>query len=142
MSVRAIDHGIMEQKLTARVTIAIDIVDDGSPVKAADELAELALPNHITIKIFSQTNAGQSAARNAAGQSEASADITMAGIEMVHMMRKQQGLVAYSRVRPFAIDRLVVVVPRDHALTVKKRVAFADILHGPFVGLTGALQRN
>ena len=42
--------------------------------------------------------------------------------------------------RPFAIDRLVVVVPRDHELMVKKRVAFADILHGQFVGLTGALQ--
>lgn len=42
--------------------------------------------------------------------------------------------------RPFAIDRLVVVVPRDHELTAKKRVAFADILHEQFVGLTGALQ--
>ncbi len=42
--------------------------------------------------------------------------------------------------RPFAIDRLVVVVPRDHELTANKRVAFADILHEQFVGLTGALQ--
>ena len=63
---RASVQSIMEQKLTARATIAIYIVDDGSPVKPADELADLELPNHITITIFSQTNAGQSAARNAA----------------------------------------------------------------------------
>jgi DNA-binding transcriptional LysR family regulator len=45
------------------------------------------------------------------------------------------------QLRPFAIDRLVVVVPRDHALAAKKRVAFADILHQQFVGLAGgALQ--
>lgn len=43
--------------------------------------------------------------------------------------------------RPFAIDRLVVVMPRDHALAEKKRIAFADILHQHFVGLSGgALQ--
>ncbi|MCF6101215.1 LysR family transcriptional regulator [Mesorhizobium muleiense] len=43
--------------------------------------------------------------------------------------------------RPFAIDRLVVVVPRDHALAAKKRVAFEDILQQHFVGLAGgALQ--
>ncbi|MCJ9724900.1 LysR substrate-binding domain-containing protein, partial [Agrobacterium sp. BETTINA12B] len=43
--------------------------------------------------------------------------------------------------RPFAIDRLVVVMPRDHALAEKKRIAFADILHHHFVGLSGgALQ--
>jgi DNA-binding transcriptional LysR family regulator len=45
------------------------------------------------------------------------------------------------QLRPFAIDRLVVVVPRDHALAAKKRVAFADVLHQHFVGLAGgALQ--
>ncbi|WP_077964957.1 LysR family transcriptional regulator [Ensifer adhaerens] len=43
--------------------------------------------------------------------------------------------------RPFAIDRLVVVIPRDHALAASKRLAFADILDQDFVGLAdGALQ--
>lgn len=45
------------------------------------------------------------------------------------------------QLRPFAIDRLVVVISRDHVLTAKKRVAFADILDHHFVGLAGgALQ--
>ncbi|SUS07978.1 LysR family transcriptional regulator [uncultured Defluviicoccus sp.] len=45
------------------------------------------------------------------------------------------------RLRPFAVDRLVLVVPREHALAAKKRVDFADILHQHFVGLAdGALQ--
>lgn len=44
---------------------------------------------------------------------------------------------------PFAVDRLVVVVPRGHALAAKKRVRFLDILHEPFVGLArGALQEH
>lgn len=43
--------------------------------------------------------------------------------------------------RPFVIDRLVVVVPREHPLAAKKRVAFSDILNEHFVGLAGgALQ--
>lgn len=43
--------------------------------------------------------------------------------------------------RPFAIDRLVVVLPRDHALAAEKHVAFADVLHEHFIGLaSGALQ--
>ncbi|HEX6533967.1 MAG TPA: LysR family transcriptional regulator [Gemmatimonadaceae bacterium] len=43
--------------------------------------------------------------------------------------------------RPFAIDRLVVVAPRDHPLAAEKRIAFADVLHLQFVGLAGgALQ--
>lgn len=43
--------------------------------------------------------------------------------------------------RPFAVDRLVVVVPRDHALATKTRIAFEDILHQHFVALAGgALQ--
>lgn len=42
---------------------------------------------------------------------------------------------------PFAIDRLVMVAPRDHALAGQKRVSFADIAHQHFVGLSGgALQ--
>lgn len=43
--------------------------------------------------------------------------------------------------RPFAIDRLVVVMSRDHALAATKQIAFADILHEHFIGLAGgALQ--
>lgn len=43
--------------------------------------------------------------------------------------------------RPFAIDRLVMVVRRDHALAGQKRVSFADIAHQHFIGLSGgALQ--
>ncbi|MGV1790058.1 LysR family transcriptional regulator [Rhizobium sp. A37_96] len=43
--------------------------------------------------------------------------------------------------RPFAIDRLVVVVSRDHALAATKQIAFADVLHEHFIGLAGgALQ--
>ena len=43
--------------------------------------------------------------------------------------------------RPFAIDQLVVVMQRDHALAAAKQIAFADILHEQFIGLTsGALQ--
>ena len=43
--------------------------------------------------------------------------------------------------RPFAVDRLVVVISTDHALAAAKRIAFADILHEHFVGLAGgALQ--
>lgn len=45
--------------------------------------------------------------------------------------------------RPFAIDRLVVVMPRDHALSAAKQIAFADVLHENFVGLaSGALQEH
>lgn len=43
--------------------------------------------------------------------------------------------------RPFAVDRLVVVIPRDHALAASRRLAFTDILDRHFVGLAdGALQ--
>lgn len=43
--------------------------------------------------------------------------------------------------RPFAIDRLVVVMPHDHALAATKQIAFAEVLHEHFVGLaSGALQ--
>ncbi len=45
------------------------------------------------------------------------------------------------QLRPFAIDRLVVVIPRDHALAASRHVDFADVVDQPFVGLTdGALQ--
>ncbi|NLR98520.1 LysR family transcriptional regulator [Rhizobium sp. P38BS-XIX] len=45
--------------------------------------------------------------------------------------------------KPFAIDRLVVIMPRDHALAAAKQIAFAEVLDEPFVGLTGgALQEH
>lgn len=36
---------------------------------------------------------------------------------------------------PFAVDRLVVVVPRPHALAAARRVAFADVAHHPMIAL-------
>jgi DNA-binding transcriptional LysR family regulator len=45
--------------------------------------------------------------------------------------------------QPFAVDRLVVVVPRGHALAAQKQILFQDILHEQFVGLArGALQEH
>jgi len=37
---------------------------------------------------------------------------------------------------PFGIDRLVLVVPRNHSLTALKQIAFADVLRHDFVGLS------
>lgn len=36
---------------------------------------------------------------------------------------------------PFHVDRLVLVVPETHALAVRRRVAFADVVDETFVGL-------
>lgn len=45
--------------------------------------------------------------------------------------------------RPFAIDRLVVVAPRAHALASQARVHFRDVLDQPMIGLAdGALQAH
>ncbi len=45
------------------------------------------------------------------------------------------------QLRPFTIDRLVVVAPRVHPLAEAKRISFADVVHHEFVGLAeGALQ--
>ena len=41
---------------------------------------------------------------------------------------------------PFAIDRLVLVVPRDHPRAGENRVAFTDIAAEPMIGFDGALQ--
>jgi DNA-binding transcriptional LysR family regulator len=47
------------------------------------------------------------------------------------------------RIRPFAVDQLVVVAPSDHPLAGRKQVLFADIVHENFIGLAeGALQEN
>lgn len=43
--------------------------------------------------------------------------------------------------RPFAIDQLLLVAPRDHDIGTRRQIAFADILHEQFIGLAGgALQ--
>jgi DNA-binding transcriptional LysR family regulator len=43
--------------------------------------------------------------------------------------------------RPFAVDRLVVVASADHPVGAERRAAFAELLHLRFVGLAGgALQ--
>lgn len=42
------------------------------------------------------------------------------------------------QLRPFAIDRLVVVAASDDELADSERVAFADILHRHFIGLIGS----
>lgn len=47
------------------------------------------------------------------------------------------------QLRPFAIDRLVVVAAANDELAAAKRIGLADLLHRRFVGLTGsALQDN
>lgn len=47
------------------------------------------------------------------------------------------------QLRPFAVDRLVVVIPRDHVFAARRRALFADIADQPFVGLAdGALQSH
>ncbi|WP_019831895.1 LysR family transcriptional regulator [Sphingomonas sp. PR090111-T3T-6A] len=43
--------------------------------------------------------------------------------------------------RPFAVDRLVVVASKDHAVAAERQVGFADLLGHPFIGLmSGPLQ--
>lgn len=45
--------------------------------------------------------------------------------------------------RPFAVDRLVVVAARDHALAARRHARFADLFGEHFIGLTGgALQEH
>ncbi|MFG1402412.1 LysR family transcriptional regulator [Xanthobacter sediminis] len=45
--------------------------------------------------------------------------------------------------RPFAVDRLVVVAARAHPLAGQARLGFTDLLEQPFVGLSdGALQEH
>jgi len=45
--------------------------------------------------------------------------------------------------RPFAVDRLVVIAPHGHPLATRKRIAFAEILNEQVVGLAGgALQEH
>lgn len=44
--------------------------------------------------------------------------------------------------RPFAMDRLVVVTPRGHALAARRRVAFADLAGEPLLALSGGALRD
>lgn len=41
---------------------------------------------------------------------------------------------------PFAVDRLVVVLPRDHPMATKKQIALPEMLGEGYVGFAGALQ--
>jgi succinoglycan biosynthesis protein ExoW len=44
--------------------LEIIVVDDGSPAPARDDLGDLALPPHVTLKLIEQPNLGPGAARN------------------------------------------------------------------------------
>src|SRR5262245_26746322 len=44
--------------------LEIIVVDDGSPAPASDELKNLALPEHVRVKLLEQPNRGPGAARN------------------------------------------------------------------------------
>lgn len=46
------------------------------------------------------------------------------------------------RTWPFAPDRLVLAVPRDHPLACARRAAFAQIASGPLIAFDGALQAH
>lgn len=43
---------------------------------------------------------------------------------------------------PFAVDRLVAVLARDHPLATRKRIAFSDMLGEDYIGYAGALQEH
>jgi cellulose synthase/poly-beta-1,6-N-acetylglucosamine synthase-like glycosyltransferase len=45
--------------------LEIIVVDDGSPAPARDDLGDLSIPAHITLKLIEQSNRGPGAARNA-----------------------------------------------------------------------------
>jgi len=63
---------VFEQECTA--TLRIVIVDDSSPVPAAQELETLSIPAHCTIDVIIQANGGPGAARNR-GLQAAGADV-------------------------------------------------------------------
>lgn len=54
---------VAAQRVDPGVHITIIVVDDGSPINAASEVA--SLPPDVTVRILSQANAGVAAARNA-----------------------------------------------------------------------------
>jgi cellulose synthase/poly-beta-1,6-N-acetylglucosamine synthase-like glycosyltransferase len=45
--------------------LEIIVVDDGSPAPARDDLGDLSIPAHITLKLIDESNRGPGAARNA-----------------------------------------------------------------------------
>jgi succinoglycan biosynthesis protein ExoW len=59
---------VAAQKLDPDVRLEVVVVDDGSPAPATPEIAGLALPGFMTLRLLEQPNAGVSAARNAALQ--------------------------------------------------------------------------
>lgn len=61
------------QELPPDVTVEVIVVDDGSPIPASSEIADLTTPEQVTLRIVAQTNAGVAAARNSGLQAVAPA---------------------------------------------------------------------
>jgi succinoglycan biosynthesis protein ExoW len=55
---------IFDQKLNSKIWIHVIIVDDASPWPAKEELRDVQIPEHITVKIITRDNGGPGAARN------------------------------------------------------------------------------
>ncbi|MDB5642335.1 MAG: glycosyltransferase protein [Hyphomicrobiales bacterium] len=62
---------VANQDLTGDVEIEVLIVDDGSPIPAREDLADLPHPAHVRFKVIEQANRGISRARNAGLQAVA-----------------------------------------------------------------------
>ncbi|SOB81118.1 succinoglycan biosynthesis protein ExoW [Sphingomonas guangdongensis] len=60
---RAVESVASQSELTA-TQVRVIVVDDGSPLPPAGDLAELRLPDHLTIEIVARANGGAGAARN------------------------------------------------------------------------------
>lgn len=79
----------------------------------------------ITLKERESADIARAVARGSAEIGVLSAAVDTAGLDL----------------RPFAVDRLVVVAPRGHPLAARRRVALADLAGEPLVALSGgALQ--
>jgi succinoglycan biosynthesis protein ExoW len=55
---------VAAQTVTAKTSIRIIIVDDGSPWPAAEELSKVEIPQHVKIELVRRDNGGPGAARN------------------------------------------------------------------------------
>jgi DNA-binding transcriptional LysR family regulator len=73
-------------------------------------------------------------------QSTEIAPMIAAGLAEIGILRDAAGTAGLA-LRPFAIDHLVVVMPPGDKLRTRRRVAFAEIVKEPLIGLAGgALQ--
>jgi len=59
-------RSVGRQRLSVHTIVTIYIIDDSSPVSAAADLADAALPDHIQYRLISRQNGGPGAARNTA----------------------------------------------------------------------------